>query len=279
MQKLHQTSSDPVVDPTAGLMDDLCKQTEQDRCIEFENLVARELPRFQRMAMRWLHNREDAEDVVQNALLSAFTHLASFEGRARLSSWVISIVVNSVKMHLRKRQRQMLSLDQLMLDDSCRAAEMLPEPGPNPEQSCQHAELHTILARSVVELSPTQRTALELYALRGLSLKEAAGTLGVPVGTLKAQLARGRGRLSRKLKRVLGPSRSGARSMHNGSKPLVQKSAGLSKNLRATPLLAFANAEVQQGDVLNESNEQNGMAEAIYFAVTEVAVEGSPVPA
>ena len=279
MQKLRPTLSDAVVAPSSGLMDDLRERATHDRYVEFANLVAHALPRFQRMAMRWLHSREDAEDVVQDALLSAFTHLSSFEGRSRMSSWVISIVINSVRMHLRKRRRKALPLDQVVLDGSCTMAEMLPEPGRNPEQSCQHAELHTILARSIVQLSPTQRNALELYEFKGLSLKEAAETLGIPEGTLKAQLARGRRRLSQKLNRVLGPSRSGARNMHDGSKLLTQKSARLSRNLRATPLEAFANSEVQPEDVPNEINEQNGMAEAICFAEMEVAAEGSPVPA
>jgi RNA polymerase sigma-70 factor (ECF subfamily) len=279
MQKLRQTLSDAVVDPSSGLMDDLNEQATHDRFVEFANLMAHALPRFQRMAMRWLHSREDAEDAVQDALLSAFTHLSNFGGRARMSSWVISIVINSVRMHLRKRRRKALPLDQVALDGSCTVAEMLPEPGRNPEQTCQQAELHTILALSIGQLSPTQRNALELYALKGLSLKEAAETLGIPVGTLKAQLARGRRRLSQKPNRVLGPSRSSARNMHDGSKPLAQKSARLSKNLRATPLQAFANSEVQPEDVPNEINEQNGIAEVICFAVMEVAAEGSPVPA
>jgi RNA polymerase sigma factor (sigma-70 family) len=55
------------------------------------------------MAMQWLHNREDAEDAVQDAVLSAFTHLASFEGLARTSSWLMSVVINAVKMQLRKK--------------------------------------------------------------------------------------------------------------------------------------------------------------------------------
>ena len=158
-------------------------------------------------------------------------------------------------------------------------AETLPEPGRNPEQSCQHAELHTILADSIVQLSPTQRNALERYEFKGLSQKEAAETLGIPVGTLKAQLARGRRRLSQKLDRVLGSCRSGARNMHDGSKPVAQKSARLSGTLRATPLQVSANSEVQPQVVPDEINERNGMAGAICFAVMEVAAEDSPVPA
>lgn len=200
MQAQPQTLSDAAADPTGVLR----VQSMHDRSLEFESLLARDLPRFQKMAMRWLQNREDAEDAVQNAVLSAFVHIASFEGRARMSSWLMSIVINSVRMLLRKRRRKMVPLDQLLEDGSRTVSEMIADLGPNPEQSCQRSELQGILAHSIGELSTTQRTALQLFELRGLSLKEVAQTLGVPVGTVKAQLARGRGELGRKLQKVLG---------------------------------------------------------------------------
>src|SRR5271165_7601040 len=152
-------------------------QVVLDRCIEFEKLLARELPRFQRMAMRWLRNREDAEDVVQDAVMSAFVHIASFEGRARMSSWLMSIVLNSVKMHLRRSRRKFVPLDQVLEDDSRTLAEMLPDPKPTPEQSCALSQIRETVYQSMAELSPTQRAALQLSARDGLSLKEVAAVL------------------------------------------------------------------------------------------------------
>jgi RNA polymerase sigma factor (sigma-70 family) len=62
-------------------------QVIAERRLEFEDLVTRLLPSFRRLAMRLLRNTEDAEDAVQDALLSAFKNIARFEGRAQMSTW------------------------------------------------------------------------------------------------------------------------------------------------------------------------------------------------
>lgn len=127
-------SSGDIAGGVGGLGSAFFAQATCDRYVEFESLLARELPRFQRMAMRWLRNREDAEDAVQDALISAFRHIGSFEGRARMSSWIMAIVINSVKMRLRKAKRYDLPLDYVGEDNSLTVANTVPHPGPNPEQ-------------------------------------------------------------------------------------------------------------------------------------------------
>ena len=84
--------------------------------------------------MRWLRNREDAEDAVQDAVLSAFRNIASFEGRARMSSWLMTIVINSARMHVRRNRRNLLPIDHVLYDDSLAEVDILPDPRPNPEQ-------------------------------------------------------------------------------------------------------------------------------------------------
>ena len=248
-----------------------------DRSLEFESLLAGELPRLRKIAMRWLRNREDAEDAVQDGVLSAFIHIATFEGRARMSSWLMSIVINSVKMQLRKRRRKMVPLDQLLEDGSWTVAETVPDPALNPEQSCRRSELHGILTHSVEKLSTTQRTALRLFEFQEMSLKEVAQTLGIPVGTVKAQLARGRGHLRRKLHKALGP-RTGSCGFHSvATGRTLQK---LSPSQAATqPLPDFARLTSRRERSGHESERTRLIREDICFAVMEVAVEGSPVPA
>ena len=277
MQTPHKTLSDVGASSTADLTSVPRAQAVHDRSIEFESLLARELPRFQKMAMRWLHNREDAEDAVQNAVLSAFIHLASFEDRARMSTWLMSIVINSVKMQLRKKRWKMVPLDQLLEDGTRTVAEMISDSGPNPEQSCQRSELHGILTHSIGKLPATRRTALQLFGLEGLSLKEVAQTLGVPVGTVKAQLARGRGQLVRQLQKVLGPS---TRSCHLHS---VATGRALQKPSRSQtapqPSSDCAGLTGREGGLGHDSDRTRVIREDICFAVMEVSVEGSPVPA
>jgi len=167
--------------------------------MEFEEVVSNDLPRFRRMAMRWLRNPEDAEDAVQDAMLSAHKHIGGFSGRARLSTWIMAIVINAVRMQLRRRtQCHIVSLDQTLEDGQGTISELIADPRPTPEQVLERTELRALVAKVARGLPTAQQAALRLRQRDGLSIKEAAQTLGVPEGTLKAQLARGRTALSRR---------------------------------------------------------------------------------
>src|SRR5579863_10428221 len=80
---------------------------------EMNDVLARCLPSFQRKAYRYLGNAADAEDAVQDALLSAYKHIDQFRGDAQISTWLTAIVSNAARMQLRKRPRQIhVSLDE-----------------------------------------------------------------------------------------------------------------------------------------------------------------------
>ena len=193
--------------------------------LEFEDVLSHHLPRFRRMAFRWLRNPEDAEDAVQDALLSAFKHIARFEGRAQMSSWLMAIVINSVRMQLRRRPRhKILSIDQDLEDSQWTIADMLADPRPTPEQMLEQSELCEIAARLARSLPLSQRTALQLRQRDGLSTKEAAEVLGVPEGTLKSQLARGRAKLTQRLRKAVGAS--GTQTSSPDSKASRKASSG-----------------------------------------------------
>lgn len=177
-------------------------QVSPERRLEFEGVLSRNLRGFQRVAMRWLRNPEDAEDAVQDAMLSAFKHIAHFEGRARMSTWLMAILINSVRMQLRRRLRhEFLSLDQSALDGQQTIADLVADQRPTPEQTLAECELLRLVIKLTASLPPSQRVAMELRQTDdGLSVREAAEVLGLPVGTLKAQLARGRARLRQQLR-------------------------------------------------------------------------------
>jgi RNA polymerase sigma-70 factor (ECF subfamily) len=175
-----------------------------ERLQEFDNIVSRGLPRFRRIAMRWLGNHEDAEDAVQDAMLSAFTHIADFEGRAKMSTWLTAVLINAIRMHIRRRPRnQMLSLDCTPKEDhSTTFAEFLRDPRPIPDQTLERRQFREIVTKLTNGLPPQQRAALLLRQQDGLSIKETAKILAVPVGTVKAQLARGRAKLIERFHKV-----------------------------------------------------------------------------
>ena len=170
---------------------------------EMQDVLSRCLPLFYRRAHWHLGNAADAEDAVQDALLSAYKHLDQFKGQAQMSTWLTAIVTNSARMQLRRRVRQVhLSLDDRFEEEEGNPlAERLAHQGPNPEDECQNAELHGRLMQFVSQLSPPLRNAFHLRALDGLTTSEAAHILGVPDGTVKARLARARAKLKRLMQR------------------------------------------------------------------------------
>jgi len=147
--------------------------------------------------MRQLENRSDAEDAVQDAFLSAYTHLDQFKRQAQMSTWVTTIVINSVRMKLRRRPRKVhvaLS-DQSQDHDSEQVLGILRDRGPNPEEVSQRNELIERAGRFTILISPRLRRTFQLRDVYGLSIRDTAKTLGVPSGTVKAQTARARAKL------------------------------------------------------------------------------------
>src|SRR6202022_4217577 len=166
------------------------------RAEELDSGVSRYLPMFYKRAFRFLGNMPDAEDAVQDALLSAYKHLRQFRGQAQLSTWLTTIVTNAARIKLRRRARY-LSLDEEQGEDGLTFSERLPDSKPSPEELCSAAEARDQLVEGVRQLSPKLRRAFQLRDIDGLTTKEAAHVLGVPQGTVKAQLARARAKLAR----------------------------------------------------------------------------------
>jgi RNA polymerase sigma-70 factor (ECF subfamily) len=168
--------------------------------LEMQNVLSRRLPSFYRKAYRYLGNAADAEDAVQDALLSAYKHLDQFKGQSQMSTWLTTIVTNSALTQLRRRPRTThLSLDERFGEEQeyC-LSERLADCGPSPEDECRRSQLHGRLMQFVAELSPSLRKAFQLRELDGLTTKEAAHILGVPDGTVKGQLSRARAKLRRR---------------------------------------------------------------------------------
>ncbi len=195
-------------------------QPYQHTVQELTDVIVRHLARFRRVALRLLGNIADAEDAVQDALLSAFTHLDQFGGQAKMSTWLTSIVINAARMKLRQRSPQaQISLDETHGEQNLLLAEILPDHQPNPEEICRRRELAGRLAEATTQLSPTLRKIFQLRDLDGLSISETATLLGVPGGTVKAQLSRGRARLKEIVRKSLRGNGDAIRSTSADSNP------------------------------------------------------------
>lgn len=145
-------------------------------------------------AFRILSNPHDAEDAVQDSLLSAFRNLNQFDGRAKFSTWLHRIAINSSLMRLRKRRcRRELPLEPVFTGEELITPRIeLLSDDPNPEEHCARVEQRKILSEALLKLPGPFRTAIELCDLEGLPAKDAAHRLGVSLSTMKSRLFRSR---------------------------------------------------------------------------------------
>jgi RNA polymerase sigma-70 factor, ECF subfamily len=171
---------------------------------ELEHLVSHELPKFYSRAYRQLGNLHDAEDAVQDALLSAYKNLHQFRGNARLSTWFMSIVLNAARMQ-RRRRRPLVSLDEQLssTDEDVTLLETLENGLPGPEEICAKTELRNLVSKAVNNLSPALRRAFRLCYVDGMSMAEVSEALGISGGAVKAQISRARANLTKLLAREL----------------------------------------------------------------------------
>jgi RNA polymerase sigma-70 factor (ECF subfamily) len=162
------------------------------------------LPFFYRHAFRYLGNVADAEDAVQDALLSSYKHVGQFRGEARMSTWLTAIVINSARMQLRRRPRQThVSLDEHPDSGSYALSELLPDQRPSPAEQCLRSDLAENILQLTRQLSPTLRRAFQLRHV-GLTIREMMDILGVAEGTVKARIARARAKLRSLICKRLG---------------------------------------------------------------------------
>ena len=165
-----------------------------DRVREMEIVLSRCLPSFHRQAFRCMGNAADAEDVVQDALVSAYKHLGQFRGEARMSTWLTTIVMNSARVHLRRRPRQI----HVSLDDHPEAEnhysflDQLADRGPSPEDAFLGSEDRAYWMLLIQKLPPKLRTAYQLCAFEGLTIREIAIILGVTQSAVKSRVFRAR---------------------------------------------------------------------------------------
>jgi RNA polymerase sigma factor (sigma-70 family) len=120
-----------------------------------------------------------------------------------MSTWLTRIVINAARMQLRRRRgRPTVSLDEALNESSCMFWESLSHPDPTPEKALENYELRELALSLIGELPPSQRATLQLHRRDDFSIRMAADTLGVPEGTIKAQLTRGRANLSERFQQV-----------------------------------------------------------------------------
>lgn len=141
------------------------------------------------VCMRYMGNRQDAEDILQDGFVTLFSKLESYSGAGSFEGWARKIFVNTALMSLRKK-------DVLRQSDDVDTAWYISADEPTPVQKIGYQEL----SKMISELPPGFRTAFNMYIIEGYSHKEIAEALGVSEATSRSQLQRARAMLQGKIK-------------------------------------------------------------------------------
>jgi RNA polymerase sigma-70 factor (ECF subfamily) len=161
----------------------------------FELLMRRYNERIYRTARAIVRDDREAEDVMQQAYVNAFSNLRQFKGQAQFSTWLTRIAVNEALARLRRRDRY------TPLDDNQPEREtlMAKNPAPDPERQAFGAELRELLESAIDRLPDGSREVFVLREVEDLSTAETAASLGVSEDVVKTRLSRARAALRRDL--------------------------------------------------------------------------------
>ena len=180
--------------------EELVRRFSQGDRASFEELVRRHERRVYNLALRMLGRDEDARDATQDAFLSALRKASSFRGDAAFTTWLHRVAVNACYDILRKRKHEPL-LERQVGEEEDDRDHRLGRPEPSVGDHSEAAITGVDVRRALMLVPEDFRAVLILHDAQDLGYEEVAEILGVPVGTVKSRLHRGRIALAR----ALGP--------------------------------------------------------------------------
>jgi RNA polymerase sigma-70 factor (ECF subfamily) len=164
----------------------------------WEQIVRQNWRKVFNVAYKFVGKHDEAEDLTQDIFLKIFKALATFDRRANFQTWIISISRNLCIDHYRsvRKERQTMARDIEMSDLQPASRER------GPYAAAEHQDVRAMLRQALEALPPTLRTAVVLRDLQELSYQEIADKLGLPEGTVKSRINRGRIELAGQIRRL-----------------------------------------------------------------------------
>jgi RNA polymerase sigma-70 factor, ECF subfamily len=199
-QAIPTQSASQVDDIVDGLVD---RAKAGDRAA-LDELLDKLRPRAMAAALRVLHDRDDAEDAVQDAFLKVWRSLAAFEGRSSFSTWIHRIVTNSSLDLLRKSTGRTEFVEQTERQDDVAVTGVEATHEETPESELGNREIEKLVRLAVAALPPSQRQVIELREFEDRSYQEMADMIRCPIGTVMSRLHHARHRLESDLPEPLG---------------------------------------------------------------------------
>jgi RNA polymerase sigma-70 factor, ECF subfamily len=181
----HRTSRPPTATDVAD--EDLVASALAGSSDAFDTLVSRHHAGIFNLAFQYVRNREEASDLAQIVFMRAYLHLRSFRRDRSFTRWILTIARNAALDALRRRRRpETIELQQ-------------PTLLPGPEDALIQRD-DACRVRAAVDALPERfRAAITLHYFAGLNYRESAETLGVPLGTIKTLISRGKRRIHKSL--------------------------------------------------------------------------------
>jgi len=171
----------------------------------FEQLVKRYDRKLYRIAQHVTQNREDAQDVVQEAFLKAFRNLDQFRGNSQFSTWLVRITINQSLMKVRKMYRKKeVRIDENWQPETGELSLEIADWAPNPEERYRASELREILVKTLNTLQPGLSLVFVLRDVEGLSTGQTAEALELTQAAVKTRLMRARLQLRDRLSSYFG---------------------------------------------------------------------------
>jgi len=179
----------------------LCAQSGESAA--FDQLVRRYRPRVVKLAMRYTHNLCDAEDAAQEAFVKAYRGLPHFRRECTFYTWLHRIAINSAKNVLLARDRDPVYSATDLPDDSgsARYARHHQELD-TPEELTRIDDIRGMVNAALEALPEAHRTAIMLREIDGLTYREIAATMAIPLGTVRSRVFRARDAIDHELRQV-----------------------------------------------------------------------------
>jgi len=155
----------------------------------YEVIMRRYNQRLFRISRAYVHDGDEAEEIVEQAYINAYEHLLSFEGRSRFSTWLTRIVINEALRRLREKQRS-VSLEAGLEDQEIADTTMQTSDTENPAETVMNNELRSILERTIDELPPIYRSVFVMREIEEMSIAETSESLGITPANVKVRLNR-----------------------------------------------------------------------------------------
>jgi RNA polymerase sigma-70 factor (ECF subfamily) len=167
----------------------LLQRTRSGDLAAFDQLVRRYLPRAYATAWRLLKNREDAEDLVQDAFMRALRHIHQFDMSRRFGPWFFRLLTNTGLNAMERRAVRTMETEE----------ENLPSSGVTPDVVVEQGEIRERFSAALAALPPRQRMIVGLYDVEGVPTAEIAERLGIGAETVRWHLFQARRTLRRAL--------------------------------------------------------------------------------